>query len=104
MASSIVDDFQLKMTSAQPDQPDFYATVDLLRNEHINAARQSIRHQDILNALEEEVERDCEWLRNFLGALQVIGEISSKSQDTIVGLGERMACKLMAAILRDQVS
>lgn len=33
---------------------------------------------------------------------QVINEISPRSKDTIVGLGERLACKIMTAVLRDQ--
>jgi aspartate kinase len=34
---------------------------------------------------------------------QVIDEISSRSKDSVIGLGEKLACKLMAAVLRDQV-
>ena len=33
---------------------------------------------------------------------QVIHEISPRAKDTIIGLGERMACKFMTAVLRDQ--
>ncbi|KAJ7089197.1 Aspartate/glutamate/uridylate kinase [Mycena belliarum] len=82
--------------------PAFHATVDLIRQEHFNAARASVKDADILKALEKEIERDCEWLRSFLYASQVIDEISPRSKDTIVGLGERLACKIMAAVLRDQ--
>lgn len=34
---------------------------------------------------------------------QVIDEISPRSRDTIIGLGEKLACKMMTAILRDRV-
>ncbi|KAJ7484371.1 Aspartate/glutamate/uridylate kinase [Mycena latifolia] len=82
--------------------PAFHETVDLIRQEHFNAARASIQSCGILKELEAEIERDCEWLRSFLYASQVIDEISPRSKDTIVGLGERLACKMMAAVLRDQ--
>ncbi|KAF7291931.1 hypothetical protein MIND_01218600 [Mycena indigotica] len=99
--------------------PAFHATVDLIRQEHFNAARACVGDQSILQELEAEIERDCEWLRSFLyasqarlatfypanltyGPLQVIDEISPRSKDTIVGLGERLACKFMTAVLRDQ--
>ncbi|KAJ6606689.1 Aspartate/glutamate/uridylate kinase [Mycena sp. CBHHK59/15] len=82
--------------------PEFHATVDLIREEHFSAARASVTDADILRELEAEIERDCDWLRNFLCASQVIDEISPRSKDTIVGLGERLACKIMAAVLRDQ--
>lgn len=99
--------------------PPFHATVDLIRQEHFNAARASVQDPGILQELETEIEKDCEWLRSFLYASQVsiylgqlgnchlfinqvIDEISLRSKDTIVGLGERLACKIMTAVLRDQ--
>ena len=82
----------------------FGPTVDLIRSEHLTAARSLIRDQNLLKALEQEIERDCEGLRTFLFAAQVIDEISPRSKDSIVGIGERMACKLIAAVLRDRVS
>ena len=82
----------------------FGATVDLIRSEHLTAARSLIRDQKLLKELEQEIEKDCEGLRTFLFAAQVIDEISPRSKDSIVGIGERMACKLIAAVLRDRVS
>lgn len=49
----------------------FSATVDLIRSEHITAAKAYIRDPALLEELEAEIERDCEWLRNFLYAAQV---------------------------------
>jgi len=57
-----------------------------------------------LKELEQEIEKDCDGLRTFLFAAQVIDEVSPRSKDSIVGIGERMACKLIAAALRDRVS
>ena len=51
--------------------PDYHVTVDLIRQEHIVAARSSIRDPEILKYLEEDIESDCEWLRNFLLAARV---------------------------------
>src|SRR5258706_1326757 len=79
-------------------------TVDLIRSEHLTAARSLIRDQILLKELEQEIEKDCEGLRTFLFAAQVIDEISPRSKDSIVGIGERMACKLIAAALKDRVS
>ncbi|KAF9444102.1 aspartate kinase [Macrolepiota fuliginosa MF-IS2] len=83
--------------------PDFVNTVELLKQEHITAARECVtRSPRILQELEEEIYNDCDWLTGFLYALKVIDEISPRSRDTIVGLGEKLACKLMTAILRDR--
>ncbi|EJD43356.1 aspartate kinase [Auricularia subglabra TFB-10046 SS5] len=80
----------------------FNATVDLILSEHITAARGLIRDDVLLKELEQEMERDCEALRGFLFAAQVIREISPRSKDSIMGVGERLACKLVAAVLRDR--
>lgn len=58
-------------SSSSTSEPEFYKTVDLLRDEHIFAARSSIRDPAILQELEDEIERDCEWLRSFLFAAKV---------------------------------
>ncbi|KAH7332810.1 aspartate kinase [Rhizoctonia solani] len=80
----------------------FSLTVDLIRTEHVSAARELIRDPNLLQGLEHEIARDCEALRAFLGAAQLIEEISVRSRDSILGVGERLACKLVAAVLRDR--
>ncbi|EED84919.1 predicted protein [Postia placenta Mad-698-R] len=80
----------------------FNSTVDIIRSEHITAARAAIRDSEILRELELEIDRDCDGLRSFLFATQVIDEISPRSRDNIIGFGERLACKVMTAILRDR--
>jgi aspartate kinase len=49
----------------------YQVTVDLIRSEHLVAARSSVRDPEILKELQDEIERDCEWLRNFLLAAKV---------------------------------
>ena len=51
--------------------PAFFATVDLIRSEHIAAARSSITSLAILKELEEEIAKDCDALRSYLVAIQV---------------------------------
>lgn len=82
--------------------PQYNVTIDLIRHEHVQAAKDSVSDPDILQELLEEIEKDCDWLRSFLFASQVIDEISPRARDTIVGLGERLACKFMTTVLRDQ--
>ncbi|PPQ82253.1 hypothetical protein CVT26_009970 [Gymnopilus dilepis] len=87
----------------QPESvPDFHHTVDLIRQEHFTAARAAIQDPDILKELEEEIDRDCDWLRSFLYAAKIIDEISPRSRDNIIGMGEKLACKFMTAVLRDR--
>ncbi|KAI3612978.1 aspartate kinase [Moniliophthora roreri] len=86
--------------SSTPNE--FTSTIDIIRQEHLDAASEAIQDIDIRLELEDEITRDCDWLKSFLFASQVIDEISPRSKDIIVGLGERLACKFMTAVLRDQ--
>ena len=91
-------------TSSIPEKSSFVHTVELIRMEHVAAARELIRDPGLLHELELEISRDCEGLRAFLGAAQLIEEISARSRDSILGVGERLACKLVATVLQDRVS
>lgn len=51
--------------------PEFCATVDLIRSEHLAAAKASIETPEILQEIEAEIHRDCDSLRAFLLAAQV---------------------------------
>ena len=59
------------LPSRENDHPSFFATVNLIRSEHLTAARTSITSHAILRELEEEIEKDCDALRSFLMAVQV---------------------------------
>ena len=61
----------LGMTSITEATPSFNTTVDVIRSEHLYAARSSVRNPDILKDLEAEIDRDCDSLRSFLFATQV---------------------------------
>lgn len=50
---------------------EFSVTVDLIRSEHLAAAKASVETPEILQEIEEEIHRDCDWLRAFLYAAQV---------------------------------
>ena len=63
----------LSMTSANGTPSSFNGTVDILRLEHLTAARSAVRDPEILKELEYEIERDIDSLRSFLFAAQVRG-------------------------------
>ncbi|KAH9974679.1 aspartate kinase [Lactifluus volemus] len=94
--------FDAPGTSAVESVASFSKTVDLILSEHLAAARDCVKGKDILAQLETEITGDCENLRAFLYAAQVIDEISPRSKDSIVGFGEKLGCKIITAALRDR--
>lgn len=88
----------------QPGPQQFELTIEQIRNDHIASARGAIKNEEILEVLEDEIHYDCDQLRSFLMAAQILEEISPRSKDTIIGVGERLSCRIVAAALRDRVS
>jgi aspartate kinase len=87
-----------------PGPQQFELTIEQIRSDHITSARAAIKNEDILEVLEDEINYDCDQLRSFLMAAQILEEISPRSKDTIIGVGERLSCRIVAAALRDRVS
>ncbi|GAA6012317.1 hypothetical protein JCM10207_002801 [Rhodosporidiobolus poonsookiae] len=93
-----------RMAGAAEDEKQLFdETVDQIKRDHLEAARRVIVHsQEVLREVEEDLEYDCERLRGFLRAAQIIDEISTRSKDIIMGVGERLSCRIVAAALRDR--
>ncbi|PWN47039.1 aspartate kinase [Violaceomyces palustris] len=78
------------------------ATVDRIMADHIDSVRKAVtRDSDLRDRLEREVVEDCERLRDFLMAAKIIEEISPRSKDIIIGVGERLSCRIAVGALLD---
>ncbi|PLW25359.1 hypothetical protein PCASD_24738 [Puccinia coronata f. sp. avenae] len=97
----------LSLDSPAQQQQDQYPsafdkTLEILKHDHLTAAAQLISDQSILSDLQYDIACDCERLRSLLLATQILEEISPKSRDLIVGVGEKLSCRLVTAYLMDQ--
>ena len=80
----------------------FNATVDRILSDHLASARKAVtKNTAVLAQIESDIVEDCERLRDFLLAAKIIEEISPKSKDIIIGVGERLSCRIAVGALRD---
>ncbi|GAA6043870.1 hypothetical protein JCM8097_001202 [Rhodosporidiobolus ruineniae] len=92
-----------RLAGAAEERQLFDDTVDQIKRDHLEAARRVVTHsEEVLREVEEELDYDCERLRGFLRAAQIIDEISTRSKDSIMGVGERLSCRIVTAALRDR--
>ncbi|KAF3936884.1 Aspartokinase [Dactylella cylindrospora] len=84
------------------DSDKYLDIVEQIREDHIREAINLISDPNILEELSRQIEAECTKLANFLGAAQIINEISPKSKDIIIGAGEKLSCRLMTALLKDR--
>ncbi|KAK9381719.1 Aspartate/glutamate/uridylate kinase [Kockiozyma suomiensis] len=76
--------------------------VNVIREDHISVSRKLIKDQFILEDLENKINQECDLLARFLGAAQIIDEISPRTKDSIIGAGEKLSCLFMASLLNDR--
>ncbi|MCJ1343310.1 Aspartokinase, partial [Peltigera leucophlebia] len=76
--------------------------IDFIKDDHIQAAHLLIKSPEIFKALSHEISEECQDLVVFLAAVQKVGEISPKSLDKIISIGEILSARFIAALLQDR--
>ncbi|KAF2002490.1 aspartate kinase [Amniculicola lignicola CBS 123094] len=102
--SLLLDAIRLATTS-ETDTNELDAVIDIIKEEHLIAARQAIEDKnevEVLENLELVIKKDCEHLRSFLKASWTLGEISERTQDRVLAVGETLSCRIMAGSLRSK--
>ncbi|KAK2010002.1 aspartate kinase [Colletotrichum eremochloae] len=94
-----------------PAQAQLNQAVDAVRDSHVRLLEKHLVNsngtrsdlcREILDTTRAAVVGDCESLRRFMLAAQIIGELSPRAQDRIVSLGERLACRVVSALLNSK--
>ena len=86
------------LAASQP----FHSTVAQIQQDHLDAARAAVADADRLAQLEREITDECDRLRSILQAARVLHEVSPRSRDIIMGIGERLSCMIVTAALNDK--
>ncbi|CAN3376655.1 hypothetical protein DIURU_004443 [Diutina rugosa] len=81
---------------------DFEKILRLIATDHINNAKVRIQGQVIQNQLIADTNKELDHAKELLHACQVIGEISPRTLDHIMSIGEKLSCLFMAALMNDR--
>jgi len=73
--------------------------VNDVANSHKSAADEIIQDAKLLASVKAEIDVECDRLMAFLQAASILGELTYRSRDMIVGTGERLAAQLFATLL-----
>ncbi|ODQ66429.1 aspartate kinase (L-aspartate 4-P-transferase) [Nadsonia fulvescens var. elongata DSM 6958] len=84
------------------DKGDFQSLLDAIRSDHIEASRAKITDQAILQELEAQINAECSYAEKFCSAAQIIDEVSPKTLDSIMSIGEKLSCMYMAGLMNDR--
>ncbi|KAJ3107997.1 Aspartokinase [Phlyctochytrium planicorne] len=85
-----------------PNSTLYLDIVSTIEKNHLNAVREAISDEEIRKETEANVRSDCEKLKSFMSAAEIIDEISPRSRDVIVSTGEKLSARIFTSVLRDQ--
>jgi aspartate kinase len=97
-------------TSLDTSATDLNEIIGIVKREHLAAARSIAAGSEqretsrlVLDQLRGGIDNDCEHLRSFLKATWTLGEMSERTQDRVLAVGETLACRLVVASLKLKV-
>jgi aspartate kinase len=76
--------------------------VEDVRIDHLETAERHIESPSIYTRLKQEIELECAHVLRILEAAETLGEISPRSKDKVMSVGEKLSCRFMTALLQDQ--
>ncbi|MBI3991935.1 MAG: bifunctional aspartate kinase/homoserine dehydrogenase I, partial [Candidatus Lambdaproteobacteria bacterium] len=92
----------LKASSLALEGKSFDEPLEKIANLHRQAITTALTSRKQQRAMRTFVEHEIERLRSFLEAIQVIRELSPRSEDILIATGERLSAHLLTATLRDR--
>lgn len=83
---------------------DAKTTIRDICNEHVTAAQNSVRDPDLQREVCDSIQEDCQELIDYIIAAKRFNlEVNARSKDRVVGFGEKLSCRFMTAMLKDNV-
>lgn len=79
-------------------------TIREICHDHVTAAQDSIKDPELRGAVCESMQDDCQELIDYIIAAKRFNlEVNARSKDRVVGFGEKLSCRFMTAVLKDNV-
>lgn len=77
-------------------------TIADMLERHTETVETFIKNEKVLADVVGYFKKTLKSLANFLEAIEKLGELSTRSHNTIMAVGERLSARMLAAILTDQ--
>ena len=78
----------------------FLKIIQEIEKLHIKLVESNIKNEANKKAITEEIKEILKKTKNFLEATKIIGELTTRSIDNIISVGERLSAKIFTAILK----
>ncbi|KAI8617325.1 Aspartate/glutamate/uridylate kinase [Chytriomyces sp. MP71] len=85
-----------------PNSTLYLDIVSKIQANHLKAVAEAVKDEAIRKQAEKDVSEACEKLRSFMSAAEIIDEISPRSRDIIISVGEKLSARIFTAVLQDR--
>ncbi len=75
--------------------------IEKIQARHDQALREMISDAAVLQEAQAEIERELNQLVTFLYAVSVVGELSLRSHDIVLAVGEKLSAQMLSFVLTD---
>ncbi|EMG46977.1 HOM3 Aspartokinase [Candida maltosa Xu316] len=90
----------LRTAEFAENNQDYEPILKAIEDDHVSNA-ESISNESIKQELIKDTVQEIEHVREILHACLIIGEISPRSLDSIMSVGEKLSCLFMTALMKD---
>lgn len=80
----------------------FSEPLAIIERNHAAALDHAVKTPALKEETRAFIHEELARLRSFLEAIEVIRELSPRSQDSVLAVGEKLSARLLAAVLRDR--
>lgn len=92
----------LRAASLSAERGDYISILNVIEQDHTENAQSKIQDGEIKAALVDRTKKELARAQELLHASQVIGEISPRTLDSIMSIGEKLSCLFMSALMNDR--
>ncbi|KAI8805862.1 Aspartate/glutamate/uridylate kinase [Cladochytrium replicatum] len=78
----------------------YLGVISTIEREHLAIVRGAVRDPVLGNEVEEDILRSCAELREFLGAVSVSRELTTRMANAIVATATLLGCRVFCAVLK----
>lgn len=91
----------LRAADLASENEDFKQVLQTIEDDHTANAEYRISDKAIQHELVEDTKVEIKKAKELLSACQVIGEISNRTLDSVMSIGEKLSCRFITALMKD---
>lgn len=93
-------------TTPGPYENNVDAIIKTIEEDHLMAAELAVGKgaTSVLHAMKVDIKNDCHRMSGLLKAAMVLNEISDRTTDRVLAIGETLSCRMVASCLQTKVS